>query len=121
MSKEIGDLFEQQAISFLKDKNYSIIKTNYFFKHLEIDIIALSSKNILTFTEVKYRKYFNKNNFNINQSITKKKQKNITQCADYFLNSFSQYQKHFCRFDVIFFYHIENSLKIEHIENAFTS
>lgn len=120
MSKKIGDLFEQQAISFLKDKNYSIIKTNYFFRNLEIDIIALSPQNILTFTEVKYRKSFNKNNFSIHLSITQKKQKNIIQCADYFLNYFSQYQQYFCRFDVIFFYHIENLLKIEHIENAFT-
>lgn len=120
MSKEIGKIFEQKAITFLKEKNYSIVKTNYFFKNLEIDIIATSPQNILVFFEVKYRKELNSNSFNIYQTISKKKQQNIYKCAEYFLTNFSNYQKHYCRFDGIFFYYKEKQLKIKHLENIFS-
>lgn len=120
MSKEIGKIFEQKAVAYLKDKSYSIIKTNYFFKNLEIDIIATFPQNILVFFEIKYRKQLNNNSFGIYETISKKKQKNICKCAEGFLINFPNYQKYYCRFDGIFFYYEEKQLRIKHLENIFS-
>ena len=50
--QEIGVLGEEIAVSFLKDKGFSVISRNYRKKYGEIDIIA-EKGNILHFIEVK--------------------------------------------------------------------
>ncbi len=53
--KRVGNHFESLALIYLEKKNFKIIKTNYYAKGGEIDIIAIKD-NILHFIEVKYRK-----------------------------------------------------------------
>ena len=50
----IGQLGEQLAADLLKRKGYKILATNWKFRHLEIDIIAATKKEI-AFVEVKTR------------------------------------------------------------------
>ena len=47
---------EQKALSYLIEKNYQIIETNWRHKKCEIDIIASKNKE-LVFVEVKTRTY----------------------------------------------------------------
>lgn len=51
----IGKKGEDIATQFLKKKGYKILERNYRKKYAEIDIIALSSDNVLVFVEVKTR------------------------------------------------------------------
>ncbi len=52
--KNTGNWGEEQAIAYLKGQNYSILATNWRFKHKEIDIIA-RFKDLIVFVEVKTR------------------------------------------------------------------
>lgn len=54
MSKsEIGKLGEDFACQFLKEKRYLILQRNYRKPWGEIDIIAMDSRRVLVFVEVK--------------------------------------------------------------------
>lgn len=52
--KATGDLGEEIAAGYLKDKGYTILERNWRYKHWEVDIIA-SLKHKLHFIEVKTR------------------------------------------------------------------
>lgn len=53
MSREKGDFAEKRAISFLEDRDFKIVETNFYAKKLgEIDIIA-TKNDVLHFFEVK--------------------------------------------------------------------
>jgi len=55
-TKVLGELGEKQARDFLIKKGYKILETNFRFKQLEIDIIALDEKeDEVVFVEVKTR------------------------------------------------------------------
>src|ERR1700758_2766015 len=56
MSKtmETGKTGEEQAAAFLKEMGYTVLDTNWRYKHLEIDIIARDKKE-LVIAEVKTR------------------------------------------------------------------
>ena len=56
-TKETGNYGEIQASNYLVKKGYTIIARNYYGKHGEIDIIAVTPDNTtLVFVEVKTRK-----------------------------------------------------------------
>jgi putative endonuclease len=52
-----GKIAENKAIEFLKNKNFKILKTNFYTKFGEIDIIAFKD-NVYHFIEVKSGKNF---------------------------------------------------------------
>ncbi len=54
----LGVLGEKKAVSFLKKLNYQILETNYRYKHLELDVIALDrTADEIVFIEVKTRSH----------------------------------------------------------------
>ena len=79
---ELGKEAEQLAEDWLKEKGYSILHRNWRHSHYEIDIIA-AKNNILHIIEVKARR---SSAFgNPEESVTKKKFKNLQKAADEFL------------------------------------
>ena len=53
--RNIGSLYEEMAVNYLKENEYTIVEQNFRCKAGEIDIIAFKD-GILRFIEVKYRK-----------------------------------------------------------------
>jgi len=54
-TKQIGDIAENLAASYLEGKSFTIVARNWKTKFCEIDIIA-RKENVIYFVEVKYRK-----------------------------------------------------------------
>ncbi len=94
---DLGELGEQTAISYLREKGYRILRRNYRFGHNEIDIVALDNTT-LCFIEVKTRSSEEKGH--PLAAVTKKKQKEIVKAASAFLSSYPHHEPD-CRFDVI--------------------
>lgn len=117
-NRTLGSDFESQAESFLLNNGFSILEKNFYYSHCEVDLIALY-KDILVFVEVKGR--YNSNFGSPSESVSFKKRKNIIKCAKFYIHKNNLYDK-FVRFDVIEVYgnNFNNSVTIEHIENAFT-
>lgn len=77
-----GSLGEKMALKYLMEKNYSILHTNWRYKHWEVDIIA-AKENTLHFIEVKARRT---NTFGYPEDdVSKKKIKNLMGAAEEFL------------------------------------
>ncbi len=112
---EIGKSGEKQALEFLKQKGYRIIKTNYKSKLGEVDIIA-KDKKIICFIEVKTRYSLEKGL--PQESITKNKQHQITKAALSYLKENNLWDNP-ARFDVVAVFKGKEQDKIELIQNAF--
>jgi putative endonuclease len=114
MSKTIqtGKEGEEQAAAFLKEAGYTVLATNWHYKHLEIDIIAQQG-NELIIAEVKTRQ---NDTFGTPESfVTKDKQQKLIKAAhEYILQNNIDLD---CRFDIISV--IISTNKVYHIENAF--
>ncbi len=113
---EIGTKGEEIAVAFLKEKGYTILETNWHFKHLEADIIAQIEK-IIVVVEVKTRQsnYFGEPETFVN----KQKQKNLIKTANqYIIQNNLQLE---VRFDVISIILSDTQKKINHIQDAFLS
>ncbi len=111
--KKTGELGEQQALVFLSRNGYQILETNWFYRHKEIDIIAIKN-NTLCFIEVKTRKNLLTNP---RDAVTQKKQKNLILAANAFIK-----QKDYdleARFDIIEVIISQHQHKIKHIKEAF--
>lgn len=57
-TQKVGELGENLAVKYLKNKGFSIIERNFTFQGGEIDIIAEQNNNLF-FVEVKTRNYKN--------------------------------------------------------------
>lgn len=112
---ELGKSGEQIALSFLKQKGYKIIKTNYKSQLGELDIIA-RDKNTLCFIEVKTRTTLEKGL--PAESITKNKQHQITKAALSYLKDNKLWDKP-ARFDVVSVFKDGLQDNVELIQNAF--
>jgi len=79
---ELGKDGEELATKWLKEKGYSILHRNWRHSYYELDIVALKNK-MLHFIEVKT---LNNSPFgHPEDSVTKKKFKNLQRAADEFL------------------------------------
>ena len=77
-----GEEGENLAREWLRERGYEILHRNWRHRHYEIDIIAMKDKK-LHFVEVKCRK---SDRFgNPEESVTKRKFKNLQRAADEFL------------------------------------
>lgn len=106
----LGSRGEKQAVSFLLKENYQILETNYRFKRLEIDIIALDkNNNDLVFIEVKTRS----NSFfgNPSLAVNRKKLYNLQKVAQHFL--LKEKLDNLFRFDIIAI----SASQVEHFKN----
>ncbi len=96
--REIGAVYEKQAVAFLQEKGYEIVETNFRCRQGEIDIIAREGE-YLVFIEVKYRKDTRAGNGL--EAVDYRKQQKIIQTARYYLYSRQFGEEVPCRFDVI--------------------
>ena len=107
---DLGKKGEEQAINFLKDKNFTILETNYRHRRAEIDIIA-RKENTLHCIEVKTRSridYGTPETF-----VSKAKIRLLIEAINHYVdNNILDVD---IQFDIISVYK-EN---IEHIEHAF--
>ena len=114
--RKVGDFYEIQACEYLHTIGYEIVKKNFRFKNEEIDLIALDKKT-LVFVEVKYRA---KTLFNPFNSINHKKIKYLRSCANHFIETNKDFQRHYARFDIVVFKSTaKGELSIDHLKNAF--
>jgi len=114
-NQKFGIKAEIFAAKLLRKRGYKIIKQNYRTKFGEIDIIA-KEKDTIVFVEVKARS--NENFGNPKLGVNKKKQKQISMVALYYLKTTNQ-SKAKARFDVVSFSLKTDTPKIEIIKNAF--
>ena len=126
-TKQIGDIGESLAAKLLKKSGYKIIERNLHVSHNELDIIAVHKKQkVIAFGEVKTRTVDNDlySRFGTPASaVSKEKQIRTVDAARAFLSKSSKYSSLQPRLDVIeVFLHKESlkTLKINHIENAFS-
>jgi len=113
--RKAGSQAEDQAVMFLEQAGYSIIKRNFTFGRIgEIDIIC-KHEGILIFVEVKAR--MNHEFGPPEASITQKKVKALKKAAEGYLyiNNIRDIP---CRFDFIAIEYPEGIPSIRHLINA---
>lgn len=111
---ELGKRGELLACSFLREKGYSILHTNWRRRRLEIDIIALDGDE-LVFVEVKTRatSLFGEPE----DAVNPQKRRHLIQAANAYVIK-SGYDKG-SRFDVISIIIEKDKCTIHHIPDAF--
>ncbi len=113
---ELGNIGEQIASDFLKEKGYRIRAQKYRFQKMEIDIIAENEEFIL-FVEVKTRS--DDRLSKPEDSVHSKKRKNIIETANHYLESHGIEKE--ARFDIVSIIIQGNKKSIRHIEDAFNA
>jgi len=113
-SKIKGSKSELIAIDFLVKRGYLILEQNFRCSRKEIDIIA-KKDNVISFIEVKSKSQYVK--FDIEQSISASKQKNIFEVANYYVEKNNIIDAEFS-FDVIFVKFVKGDVEIEHFVNS---
>jgi putative endonuclease len=95
-NQTIGNKGEDLAAAFLQDIGYTILERNWRFARSEVDIIAYK-KPILHIVEVKTR---TAHHFGLpEQSINKKKFKELQSAAEAYLEKYPQYKM--LQFDIL--------------------
>lgn len=115
--KDLGQRGEAAAISFLQNREFHILETNYQTKMAEIDIIA-KDKNCICFIEVKTRRSLKKGL--PRESVNYSKQKKIILGATLYLKEKKQMNSK-VRFDVVEVLEKKGVFNINLIQNAFQS
>lgn len=116
--KRLGNLGEEIAIKFLIRRGWQILQRNYRSRWGEIDIVA-KDKDFIVFVEVKTTRV--EHSLFPQESITQRKQMQISKMALSFLKRFSLLDSK-ARFDIVAVWIREKGFlgpKIELIENAF--
>lgn len=109
-NKKKGNIGEEIAKSYLINKGFSLLESNYYRSSGEIDIIA-KDNNTIVFVEVKYRKSI-KNGSPL-EAINEKKKTKIINTAYHYITENNINEN--MRFDVIGILNKD----ITHIINAF--
>ncbi len=111
---ELGKRGEQLAAEYLIKKGYRILETNWHNEKEEIDIIALD-KNELVITEVKTRStsYFG----DPDEAVTPAKANRLIHAAETYLELKNMDMD--VRYDIISIILNRNTVKINHIKDAF--
>ncbi|MGN0370550.1 MAG: YraN family protein [Butyrivibrio sp.] len=108
----MGNLYERKAALFLQNKGYKILRTNYYTRFGEIDIIARDGK-YLVFCEVKYR---TGTDFGYpEEAVNSRKRFHIKSSALRFMQEMQIPADSYVRFDIISIL----GDRIKHIKNAF--
>jgi putative endonuclease len=113
-AKDIGNLGEDYAVEYLQKKAYKILKRNWRFGKLEIDIIALDG-DTLVFVEVKTRStdYLVEPEL----TLTLKQQRFLIRAANAFIDMNSYDTE--ARFDLISIVVHPEGFELKHIDEAF--
>lgn len=114
-TKELGKTGEDRAVNFLRQKGFSIIKTNYRTPDGEIDIIAQDG-DILVFVEVKLRRSLSFGG--PEAAVNPEKQKKIRRIARQFISHYQLFDRD-CRFDIVALLYEGKAVQVKYIPNAF--
>jgi len=112
--RETGDIGEDLAKKHLQSCGYKILDTNWYYGHLELDIVALEGEE-LVIVEVKSRNGIRHEH--PSEAITDKKIKNIVEATEAYI-----YKKDLnleTRFDIITIIFFGNNFELEHYKDAF--
>jgi putative endonuclease len=111
---ELGKKGEQLALDFLVRHDYTILEKNYRYLKAEVDIIAQKG-TIVVVVEVKTRStnYFG----DPQEAVNLKKIRLLVAAIDHYV--VLKNLEVTVRFDIIAIIHKNNSVKIEHLEDAF--
>ena len=114
--KSLGKKGEELAASYLqKSQKYRILLRNYRCVFGEVDIVA-KDRDVLTFIEVRTRK--SEDYGNPKESITKRKQDQLSKVALEFINKHNVHHMK-ARFDVVAVYLLPQKERVELIKDAF--
>jgi putative endonuclease len=115
IQQDLGKKGEQIALDHLTEKDYKILKRNWYFRKKEIDIIA-EKDDFLVIIEVKSRSVgFQENP---RDAVNMKKQRFLIQAANAYVNKYNIDLE--VRFDIITVVFLnDQEYEIEHIDDAF--
>lgn len=111
---DLGKEGESRAKSYLQSKGYTILHTNWRYKHKEIDLIA-KKDGWLIFVEVKTRTQGGMQT--AEQSITTSKMRYLVEAADAYITE--NERKEEAQFDLIAINVNQGSWEMLHIKEAF--
>jgi putative endonuclease len=111
---EIGKEGEELAVSYLEEKQYTILERNWRYRHREIDIIA-SRDDIIIIIEVKVRKQLGGER--LEEHINRKKQRYLISAANAFM--LKRKLDLGVRFDIILLTGTSGNFTLGHIQDAF--
>ncbi|MCK5822940.1 MAG: YraN family protein [Bacteroidales bacterium] len=111
---DFGKKGEEIAQTFLKQKGYSILATNWHHRHKEVDIIA-EKDNSLIIVEVKSRS--NTIHELPQDAVTKKKQRFLIEAANAYVEKNDVDLE--VQFDIITVVKHNDKYKVRHIKDAF--
>lgn len=109
----LGQRGEQLARLHLLDKGYIILEKNFFFKNLEIDIIA-EKDNVIVFVEVKTRRVYELGG--PESAVDLEKEKHLLELSEFYMTYHGldlDYQ-----IDIISIVLTKRRFDIHHFENA---
>jgi putative endonuclease len=114
--KNTGQIGEETAVAYLKQKGYLIVERNYRKRFGEIDIVAQDGE-VVVFVEVKTRRSVRFGSpF---EAVDRRKQKKMTRVALAYLNSHKLFDRS-ARFDVVaVMLHKESGSEVEIVQDAF--
>jgi len=113
-TREIGEMAEGLAKDYLVKKGYKILDQNWYYGHLELDIVA-KDQGELVIVEVKSRNGLRYEH--PSEAVTNSKIKRIVEAADaYIIEKNLDVET---RFDVITVIFFEDKFELEHFPDAF--
>lgn len=112
--REIGEIAEGLAQQHILKLGYQILETNWYFGHLELDIVARDGDE-LVIVEVKSRNGLRYEH--PSEAVTNTKIKRIVEAADAYIQEKDiDFET---RFDVITVIFIGQKFELEHFKDAF--
>lgn len=112
--REIGELAEKHSRNYLRTQGYEILESNWYYGHLELDIIARDGDE-LVIVEVKSRNGLRYEH--PSEAVTNAKMKRIVEAADaYIIEKDLDLET---RFDVITIIFFGQDFELEHFKDAF--
>lgn len=113
-TRELGELAEGMAQQYLNKLGYKILDINWYYGHLELDIIAQNGDQ-LVIVEVKARTGIRYEH--PSEAVTNSKIKRIVEAADaYIIEKDIELET---RFDVITVIFFKQGHELEHFKDAF--
>ena len=111
---DLGQQAEDLAASYLEEKGYRILARNWYYRHKEIDIVALRN-DMLVIVEVKGRR----GRFleSPEEAVNMQKQRFLIQAANAYVEKYDMDVE--VRFDIISLIFQGNKHRLYHIDDAF--
>jgi putative endonuclease len=113
-TREIGELGEKLARNYLRKLGYKILDTNWYYGHLELDIVAQDGDE-LVIVEVKSRSGIRYEH--PSEAVTNTKIKRVVEAADGYIQEKDSNLE--TRFDVITVIFFGQKHELEHFKDAF--